>query len=49
MANGAESSFTVAAPSARRATIARRVGCARAENVRLRVSVAIGVSNLPVK
>jgi hypothetical protein len=39
--NGADSSFTVADPSASRARIARRVGSARAENVALRGSVVI--------
>jgi hypothetical protein len=43
MANGADSSLTVAAPRASRARIERRVGSARAESVMLRVSVAIAI------
>jgi hypothetical protein len=42
MANGAESSLTVAAPSARRRRIARRVGSARAAKVVLKGSAAEG-------
>src|SRR5215471_21295175 len=41
--NGSASSFTVASPRARRASIARRVGSANAANVRLSWSVGIGL------
>jgi len=43
IANGSESSLTVADPEARRARIARLVGSARAEKVMLRESVAISI------
>jgi len=42
MANGAESSFTVAGPSASRARMARRVGSERAAKVLLSCSASIG-------
>ncbi len=43
MANGADSSFTVAGPSARRARIARRVGSARAAKVVLSASAFMSI------
>jgi hypothetical protein len=48
MANGAESSFTVAGPETRRARIARLVGSASAAKVALRASAAVCISNRQV-